>query len=68
MWSLYAVQRLSASTASGLCTLLLPMRVRTVCVEVEAEQKNAKLKDQILGLLHQKRRYLGGPSHEGNAG
>ena len=42
MWSLYAVQRLSTSTASDLCTLLLPtVYVRTVCVD--AEQKNAKL-------------------------
>ena len=39
---LYAVQRLSTSTASDLCTLLLlTVCMRTVCVD--AEQKNAKL-------------------------
>ena len=53
MWSLYAVQPwLRASTASDLCTLLLPtVRGRTVCVE--AEQKNVKLNNQtwLNGLL-----------------
>ena len=50
--SLYAVQWLSTSTASDLCTLLLTaMCVRTVCVD--AEQKNAKLNNRtwLNGLL-----------------
>ena len=52
MWSLYVVQWLSTSTASDLCTLLLPtVCVRTVCVDVE--QKNAKLNNRtwLNGLL-----------------
>ena len=50
--SLYVVQWLSASTASDLCTLLLPtVCVRTICVD--AEQKNAKLNNRtwLNGLL-----------------
>ena len=46
MWSLHVVQWLSASTASDLCTLLLPsMCMRTV--SVDAGQKNAKLNNRV---------------------
>ena len=48
----YAVQQLSASTASDLCTLLLPtVCMRTVCVK--AEEKNTKQNNRtwLKGLL-----------------
>ena len=50
MWSLYAVQRLSAPTPSDNCTLLLTVHMRTVCAK--AEWKNRKQKQTWLkGLL-----------------